>query len=189
MRWLPVREKDRASVRSQQGLEGLSAMKIVPIKQEDLPGTVVMATCVNELQLSLDEFKAALDGINRLIDEQIQILKAFADLYIELTNETANRAWIRDRIEKAERERSRLRVPIWFWRPEEGKRLQAALMMRAVWMHENDYLEDDIFDLLQEYLEHLGHQRLPDSKMASIVRVTRTKSAPYGSNCDADASR
>jgi hypothetical protein len=173
-----------------QGSWGVHQMREVPIQEQDLRGAVVMGACVTQLMISVEELRQVIVSTNKLLDEQVQILKAFSDLYIELTDETAERKWIRDRIERAERERARLRLPIWFWRPEEGKRLQAALVIRANWLHEEGYLEDDIFDLLQEYVEHLGRARLPDKQIASIVKFTRKSARAHvagGESSDADA--
>jgi hypothetical protein len=145
-----------------------------------------MASCVTQLQLAVEEVKDLVDQANRLLDEQVQILKVYADLYMELTDKTAERSWISERIDRAERERARLRLPIWFWRPpDHGKKLQAALVVRATQLHEDGYLEDDIFDLLKEYVAHLGLPALPDRQVASIVKFTRRTSA--GATRDANA--
>ena len=146
-----------------------TAGRLLPIEEPDLPGAVVMASCVTQLQIAVEEFKSTLSATSRLIDEQFEVLKAFGDLYLELTDESAKRRWLDDRIKRAEREAARLRLPIWFWRPEKDAKLHHRLAHRARWMIEQKYHEDDVWDMLREYVDHIGARQPSDKILNGII--------------------
>lgn len=160
----------------------LPEIKTVAISDHDLAGTVVMACSVGALEETVEEIRALLRCHRHIAGELFQILKAFSDLYLELTDKAAERKWLDARIKAAEREAARLRLPIWFWRRDPDAGVRHMLKARAAWMIEEHYLDDDTFDLLKEYLEHIGEERVTDRQIVGLIESVR------GEMCRADTA-
>jgi hypothetical protein len=157
------------------GLWGESPMielSTKPLEEDDLHGASVLARSVLDAEITAEELKDILVGFRKAFDELWEIVKVQGDLLIELSEKGSERAWLARRIKQAERESARHRLPIWFWRKEDGM-VKSALVTRAAWMHEEGYQEDDIFDLLKEYLQSIDEDRVSDKQLVGVIDFTR----------------
>ena len=98
-----------------------------------------------------EELERTIRVLSIVTQSQVGILKAFGDLYLELTEETRRRKFLETTIRMAEREAARLKIPIWFWRPEKGLSTDQQVELRARWLLEEKHGVDDTWDLLVEY--------------------------------------
>ena len=116
----------------------------------DLKSMTVMAASVLHLDALVGEIQAERQALRRLTSALTEVLKAFSDLYQELTDESGQRKFLDRSIRKAEREAQRLRLPLWFWRPEHGLELRRQIFRRARFLlFDQKACLDDIFDLLR----------------------------------------
>lgn len=129
-----------------------------------------LCTCNRmDFQEGIEDLQKIIASQNRIIDCQFQVLKAFSDLYLELTSKTAERQFIEKSILKAEREVARLRLPLWFWRPETENPFDSQLLKRARYLLQNDYCLDDTWDLLREYALDWAHHEISDTKLKKCI--------------------
>lgn len=98
-----------------------------------------------------EEWANLLKVQRRQIGYLAQIIKAFSDLYLELTDKTADRQFLEGVALRAEREAARTRLPLWFWRPEIGVDLKEQLRRRVEYLISENYRADDVWDLCVEY--------------------------------------
>lgn len=156
------------------------ATEIVTSRIEDvgLHGTVVMAASVLHLDTLVQEIQAELSALRRLTLAQTEVLKAFSDLYLELTGESEHRKFLDRSIRKAEREAQRLRLPLWFWRPEPDLELKKQVYRRADFLlHEQRANVDDTFDLLREFVDDCARSEIPvtDKQLSGLIECAHRK--------------
>lgn len=100
-----------------------------------------------------EELYRSLRILNKQIGAMSHIIKAFSDLYLEMTEEDERRKWLERIVVKAEREAARLKLDLWFWRPEEGTTLKQQLKRRVNHLSNLEYSVDDTWDLMTEYMQ------------------------------------
>lgn len=144
----------------------------------DLKGMTVLAASVLHLQELICELEDKLMGMHHLISAQTKILKAFGDLYEELTDESERRKFLSKAVLKAEREAARLRLPLWFWRPESELDLKIQVYRRAEFLiREQKSNLDDTFDLLREFVDDCARPEIPvtDEQIAGVIEYAHRK--------------
>ena len=122
------------SIRPWVGIQHLPDSDLSPDKPElpaDLKNMTVMAASVLHLDTLVQEIQAELSALRRLTLAQTEVLKAFSDLYLELTDESGQRKFLSKSVMRAEREAQRLRLPLWYWRPEPELELKVQIFRRA----------------------------------------------------------
>lgn len=120
----------------------------------DVRTAAVMQCSVFDLEEAVDNLQRGLGLMRGLNQCSLQILKAFGDLYLELTEKSVERRFIEKTIRRVEREAARTRLPLWFWRPEPELDVEAQLARRARFLIEEAGLSvDDQWDLLREYVD------------------------------------
>ncbi|MGD9506392.1 MAG: hypothetical protein AB7W37_15900 [Syntrophobacteraceae bacterium] len=147
-----------------------------------LEPAVVCADSLLTIRELVEQLAGQLQAQQRIIDAQFQALKAFADLYTELTDETAHRAFLTKQIKRYEREAARLRLPLWFWRPEPRLELKKQLFRRAAFLlHEQGCGLDDCWDLLREYLNDYVRPEadVTDEQLAGVIGYAQEKGADH----------
>ena len=155
--------------RNKGGMTENLPSKAIP-EGEDLHGCVVMTCSVLELQELVSELRDQRDAQANLINSQLEVLKAFSDLYLELTDESEQRQFLSKAILKAEREAARLRLPTWFWRPEKDKPLKDLLFWRARFLiHRQQAHLDDVWDLLREFVADYARADISDEELTAII--------------------
>ncbi|HOI95026.1 MAG TPA: hypothetical protein PK250_10005 [Syntrophobacter fumaroxidans] len=142
-----------------------------PIEDSELPGVVVMALSVSQLGELVEELRTRLAVQDRVNDCLFRILKGFGDLYLELTDRAADRRHLDRAILKAEREAARLRLPLWFWRPEPGLTLTQQVERRVKLLKEDRKSLDDAWDLCLEFQQDCAHECLPEEAYRQIIRA------------------
>ena len=100
-----------------------------------------------------EEWANLLKVQRRQIGYLAQIIKGFSDLYLELTDKTADRQFLERIALRAEREAARTRLPLWFWRPEIGVDFREQMKRRVEYLVEEKYVADDVWDLCAEYVK------------------------------------
>lgn len=140
-----------------------------PVTRSELHELTGAVLAGMDLPETIKELKAEVQSLRNLVDVQIQILKAFGDLYLELTDKTADRRFLERAILRAERMAARDRIPTWFWRAEEGLDLKAQLVRRAQYLRGEGYGVDDAWDLLREYLSDWAHVEVDDERLSRLV--------------------
>jgi len=125
----------------------------------------------------LTEIQAERSAMQRLVLAHTQVLKAFSDLYLELCGKTEERRFLERSMRRAEREAARLRLPLWFWRPEPGLELKAQLYRRAKYLIEQECSLDDQFDLLREFVDEWARPETPvtDEQISGIIEFAYEK--------------
>ena len=131
-----------------------SEIKTFPLPDTHLDGAAVLACSLIELEELLSQFRDVQRVYGQLITAQLQVLKAFGDLYMELTDRSADRQFLQKSLLRAEREAARLRLPAWFWRIEKEAELEPQLKHRATVMLESSISIDDIWDCLCDVLRY-----------------------------------
>lgn len=162
-------ERDKLNM-SQKAYDG----KSLP---SDLHQMTVMAVSVLQLEELLTEIQAERSAMQRLVLAYTQVLKAFSDLYLELCGKTEERRFLERSMRRAEREAARLRLPLWFWRPEPGLELKAQLYRRAKYLIEQECSLDDQFDLLREFVDEWARPETPvtDEQISGIIEFAYEK--------------
>lgn len=145
---------------------------------EELRTMTVMAASVLHLDTLVTEIQAERSALRRLTLAQTEILKAFSDLYLELTDESERRKFLARTVMRAEREAARLRLPLWFWRPEPELELKVQLYRRArLLLHEQRVILDDTFDLLREFCDQYARPEIPvtDEQLSRVIEYAHQK--------------
>lgn len=145
--------------------------KTNPVSRQELHELTGAVLAGLDLPAVVQELKAEVQSLRNLVDVQIQILKAFGDLYLELTDKTAERRFVEHSILRAEREAARTRVPLWFWRPEPELTLKEQLVRRARFLRDEGYGLDDAWDLIREYLSDWvkSEEEIPDERLSKLL--------------------
>jgi hypothetical protein len=131
----------------------LDNVKTFSIPDDHLHGSVVLAGSLLYLEQVLDEIRQERQALARLVECQLQILKAFGDLYLEMNELKEHRQWLSKQIAMAERSAARLRLPAWFWRIDPTLDLQSQLTHRAkLMLQESRATLDDTWDVLTDVL-------------------------------------
>jgi hypothetical protein len=153
---------------------GIQGVPMRTIEDHELRGAVVLACSLLDLQDLVEELREERVAYTRLTDCHVQTLKAFNDLYLELTGESERRKFLAKAILRAEREAARVRLPTWFWRPEPGKSLDEMLVWRAKFLIlRQGVLPDDLWDLLKEFAEDYAKTPVSDEELEAVVRNAR----------------
>lgn len=113
----------------------------------------------------------------RQIKTQFEILKAFSDLYVEMTEETDKRKWLQRIIAKHEREAARIKLDLWFWRPEQSLPIEQQLSKRANYLLSITYSVDDLWDLLTEYLQDWVGIEVDEGMLRDVIAGATDASA------------
>jgi hypothetical protein len=118
--------------------------------ETDLKLAAVAQITIMDAQNLVDELERLRMAYAKQLGALSLILKAFGDLYSELTDKTSDRKWLSNQIIKAEREADRQRIPAWFWRLDQELPLNDQLYRRARWLLEEkpDIHLDDLWDCL-----------------------------------------
>lgn len=141
-----------------------------PIQEKELIGAAVMASSILKFEVLVEELRDRIAVQDRINASMWQVLKAHADLFTELTDEVNRRKWLQKSILKAEREATRLRLPLWFWRSEPGLTLVEQVTKRAKLLREDRKSIDDAWDLCLEFQQDCVRECLPESEYRQIIR-------------------
>lgn len=140
-----------------------------PIADDEIMVTSVMACSILELQGAVEELRSEVRTLSAITKNMLETLKAFSDLYLELTDETEHRRFLERVNKKIEREAARTHLPLWFWRWEEGQDFKRQLLRRARFLLAERYQPDDVWDLLQEFAREWAKQDLPDETLQKCI--------------------
>lgn len=141
----------------------------MPILDNDLHGATVLECSLGELQAIVEELKRFWAAASC---HQLEIMKAFSDLFLELTGETEKRAWLGRRLLVLQRQVAREQLPTYFWRPEADRPLVDMLKWRATFLlHRRRVLLDDCWDLLREFAADYAHAAIDDDELAGIIEA------------------
>jgi hypothetical protein len=141
-----------------------------PIADTELSGAVVLECSLGDLENTVEELRAELAVLGRIAHVMIETVKAYSDLFIELTDKTANRQFLAKWITRLERDEARLGLPIWFWRPETGLELKRQLYRRACFLlHEKKAQPDDAWELLREYVTDYAKAEVTDEQLKGVI--------------------
>ena len=142
-----------------------------PVTREELHELTGAVLAAMDLPEVVKEMRAEVQSLRNLVDVQIEILKGFSDLYLELTDKAARWKFLERSILKAERTAARDRIPVWFWRPEPELTLKEQLVRRARWLRSEKYGLDDSWDLLKEFLADWAkpQEEISDERLSRLV--------------------
>jgi hypothetical protein len=105
----------------------------------------VMQCSVFDFQEAVEELNREVSLMRRINHSSLELLKAFSDLYLELSEKAAERECMERTLRRIEREAASTRLPLWFWRPEEGLGIKEQLLGRARFLiHDMKYGRDDV---------------------------------------------
>jgi hypothetical protein len=143
------------------------------MQDTDLKMAAVAQVTIMDAENLVDELERLRMAYAKQLGALSLILKAFSDLYSELTDKTADRKWLSNQINKAEREANRLQIPAWFWRIDKELPLDDQLYRRSKWLiREKPGIHvDDLWDSIAEALEYAGIP-LNVSELTRIVKRT-----------------
>lgn len=148
----------------------------------DLHPAIVMADSVEELRDLVAEMREERqrerEEFRRFMDAGWHVLKTFGDIAMEVLDESSHREFMAREIRKAERESTRLRLPLWFWRPEDGLELKVQLYRRAAFLlHELHCGLDDCWDLLLEYITDYARTEVPveDAQLERVIAYAQRR--------------
>lgn len=151
------------------------------LTKSELHDIVVPVLAAMDLEQTVRDLRDEVQNIRRSNDCLIEILKAFSDLLLELTDKSAERKFLEHRIMQAEREAARNRLPLWFWRPEEGFSIQQMLKRRAAFLiDEQSTCVDDTWDLLREFVGTVG-TTISDEDLSRVIESVHSP-MPEGGN-------
>lgn len=137
---------------------------------KDLRTAAVMQLSIFDLQEIAQELQHEVALMRQINQANIQVLKAFSDLYLELTEKTVERSFIEKTIKRVEREAARTRLPLWFWRPEPELDIKKQLARRARFLiDELQYCPDDTWDLLKEYITDYARVEVADESLKRML--------------------
>jgi uncharacterized protein YwgA len=139
------------------------------IKDSELEGCIAPTFVMLRMEELVNRFKDLLQVQAEQGRIFFEIHKAFSDLYLELTDHDEKRKWIEKTIKKAEREAARLKLDLWFWRPEKDLDFQDQLKKRAVYLKTHNYRIDDIWDLLMEFAEDYAKVLVDDLTLSRVI--------------------
>ena len=144
----------------------------------DLKLAAVAQITIMDAQNLVDELEGLRMATARQLESLCMIVKAFGDLYTELTEKTADRKWFAKQILKAERESNRQQIPSWFWRLSKEISLDAQMMTRARWLiKEKPGIHlDDLWDTLVDALT-FSNIPIDSTELQRIVEVAINGSA------------
>jgi hypothetical protein len=150
-----------------------------PTKSE-LHEAVVSVLAAMDLEQTVKDLRDEVANLGRVIDCQLQTLKAFSDLFLELTDKTADRHFLDRCILKAERQATRTRLPLWFWRKEEGLTPEQMLKRRTEYLlGEYGAGIDDAWDLLREFVDTM-ETPVSDEDLSRVIESVHVQ--PEGGN-------
>jgi hypothetical protein len=135
-----------------RGITLFDRIKPFSIPDNEILGAAVPVTLLIELQAQIDELRAERAGFTLLVQHAWKLTAELTAVCAELTNEAAHRQFLLESHRRAEREAERLRLPLWFWRPEAGRDVESLLTIRAAFLAKERKVQlDDTWDLLQEF--------------------------------------
>lgn len=144
-------------------------VKTFPLPDTHLNGAAVLVCSLSEAQELVEQLRDLYRVQGQLMEAQLQVLKAFGDLYLELTDRSAERQFLQKSLLRAEREASRLRLPAWFWRIDKDAEIKPQLKHRAAVMLESSVGIDDMWDCLCDVLRYAGLEP-EDSLIRSAIK-------------------
>jgi hypothetical protein len=125
-----------------------------PLSDNQILGAAIAQLTVMDMQELVEEFKRHLRASARQIGVFSLALKAFSDLFLEVTEHHEHRKWLARHMLRVEREAARLRLPSWVWRIDSGGNVPEQLAHRARFLREEVKAHpDDIWDTLSEVLK------------------------------------
>lgn len=126
--------------------------------EDDLKLAAIAQVTVMDAQVLVDELERLRMAYAKQLGALSLIIKAFNDLYLELTDKTSERKWLSKQIEKAELEANRMCMPSWFWRVDRELPVEDQLYRRARWLlKEKPGIHlDDLWDSLTDALTYSG---------------------------------
>ena len=119
---------------------------------------------------------AVLDSLEfselaEVLGKCVERLKAYSTLAHELEDEKAYRAALSTMHRKAQRENNRTQLDLWFWRPEKGLDVEEMLLRRARYLiQEMRYVNNDVWDLLSEFVEDWLESEVDGDLMKRVIR-------------------
>jgi hypothetical protein len=131
-----------------------------PVENEELRGVTVLVANLLQAQELVGELREEREGLcvlfGVIMRAQFEMLKNLGEIAGELTEEETRREHLASVQRRAAREYQRLRIPLWFWRPErEGRDIEdvhAMLRTRARFLAQEQRAGlDDSWDLLVEF--------------------------------------
>jgi hypothetical protein len=148
------------------------------MQDTDLKMAAIAQVTIMDAQNLVDELERIRMAYAKQLGALSLILKAFGDLYCELTDKTADRKWLSNQINQAEREANRLQIPAWFWRIDKELPLDDQLYRRSKWLlqEKRGIHMDDLWDCMTDALEYSGIP-LNVPELTGIVKRARNASS------------
>ena len=145
------------------------------MEKSDLSTTVLTVGLLQAEEL-VSDLQRLHDSLSALVHCQLEVLKAYGELHLELAGRTAERRFLAKQIVKAEREAARLKLPLFFWRPEPERTLASQLKWRAGYLiHRVEALPDDLWDILREFATDYAQAEIADADLAQIIKQARER--------------
>lgn len=139
---------------------------------EDVKLTAALHIAVDDLQHTVDELQDKVQAFGLVADGMISALKAFSDLYLELTEKTSERRFLEKAILRAEREVARTKLPVWFWRHDKNREIKYQIHDRVKHLNENKYSLDDIWTLVKEFCDEFTPETVTQSQLERVIEYT-----------------
>ncbi len=144
-------------------------IKTFPIPDSHLNGAAVLACSLIDAAELVDDLQHLKAAYAKQIGALSLVLKAFCDLFLEITDHQSHRQWLAKQINLAEREAARMRLPSWVWRIDQAGDIRAQLSHRAAFLKEEAKAHpDDQWDTLCEVLKLAGLE-LDESLLRSVI--------------------
>jgi hypothetical protein len=140
------------------------------LKEADLKLAAIAQITIMDAQNLVDELERLRCAYAKQIGALSLILKAFSDLYLELTDKKTERQWLNKQIWRAEKEANMQRIPAWFWRIDRELPLDDQLYRRAKWLlREKPGIHlDDLWDSLTE-VSNYSNLSITETELQSII--------------------
>lgn len=143
-----------------------------PINTDDLKLAAIAQVTVMDAQVLVDELSRLRQAYAKQLGSLSLIIKAFNDLFLEVTDKNQERKWLSKQIERAEREANRMCMPSWFWRIDRELPVDDQLYRRARWLiNEKPGIHlDDLWDSLSDALVYSG-LTVDTEQLKTVVEV------------------
>lgn len=136
---------------------------------DDINTTSLMMVTVQDLQRAIEELQGQVQAIGMVAEAMTCSLKAFSDLYIELTSKAHERRFVEKAVLRAERLVARTKLPIWFWRNDPEVSIDTQLKTRIEYLNENKYSIDDMWTLLNEFINEFTTVNVASKRLEALL--------------------
>ncbi len=140
------------------------------MEQQDLKMAAIAQVTIMDAQNLVDELERLRLAYSKQLGALSLTLKAFSDLYLELTDKTSRRKWLARQIERAEKAAAAQCLPSWFWRLDKDLPIDDQIYRRARFLRKekpNIHL-DDIWDSITDACR-LSEIEVPDKLLSESI--------------------